>query len=64
MVGMINKVLILDMLILIIGLLVLYTRPFGWDMTHGLMIIVVCFFASVILFLLKMKIVERQITKK
>ena len=60
MMGIINKLLILDMLMLIAGIVTLYVKPFGWDMTQGIVIISVSFAASVVLFLLKVEIWKRQ----
>ena len=64
MMGIINKLLILDMLMLIAGIVTLYVKPFGWDMTQGIVIISVSFAASVVLFLLKVEIWKRQKMKK
>ena len=60
MIGIINKLLILDMLALIAGMVVLYVKPFGWDMTQGLCIISASFVVSVVLFLFKVEIWKRQ----
>lgn len=60
MIGIINKLLILDMLVLIFGMVALYIKPFGWDMTQGLLIISVSFVISIILFLLKVEIWKKQ----
>lgn len=64
MVEVINKILLVDVLILAAGLLVLFIRPFGWDITYGIGVIAVSFVVSIILFLLKLNIVEKQKAKK
>lgn len=51
---LINKLLIIDLLISVVGLLILFIRPFGWDVTFGISIIVVSFIISIVLFLIKM----------
>ena len=64
MVEVINKILLVDVLILAAGLLVLFIRPFGWDITYGIGVIAASFVVSIILFLLKLNIVEKQKAKK
>ena len=60
MVDIINKILVIDFLILVVGLLILFLRPFGWDMTYGIIIIATSLIISMILFLLKLTIVEKK----
>ena len=54
-----NKLLIIDLLIVIIGLFILFIKPFGWDMTFGISMIVVSFIISIVLFLIKMTVWEK-----
>jgi len=55
-----NILLVLDMLLLIAGIVSLWTRPYGVDISCGIVIIAISFLFSTILFLAKIKITSHN----
>lgn len=61
MIKTINRLAILDLLVIILGLCILFVKPFGLDISHGIIAIAVGFFFAIILFLLKLKITSNNV---
>ena len=60
MVKKVNKLLILDLLVLLVGMIILWIRPFGLDITWGILVVSIGFLFSIILFCVKFKIASKN----